>query len=83
MLPRPTTHSGAIGPGCAGPSMAQPGPALDHDRALGSAVQRPACGAEAFTVDPKALAAGGHKKHTTCVDASRGRVCVARMASRA
>lgn len=61
MLLRPSSHSSAIGPGCAGPSMANPSTAAREPER--HAVQAPASGAEAFVVDPEGL--GGHKQHTT------------------
>lgn len=60
MLVRPQSHSAALGPGPV-PSLANPG--LDHQPAR-NAVQAPACGSEAFTVDPADLANGQPRKHT-------------------
>ena len=65
MLPRPTTHSAALGPGCAGPSLANPTPVgLEPQQHVRHASQAPSCGAEAFVVDPAALAHGQPRKHT-------------------
>ena len=69
MLPRPSSHAPAIGPGCAGPAVAHPTPVgLDFQQQQpGHRPQAPTCGAEAFMVDPAALAAaggGGHRQHT-------------------
>lgn len=63
MQPRPQSHSAALGPGCTGPSVANPTPlAFDQQRQV---AQAPSCGAEAFAVDPAALANGQPRKHTT------------------
>lgn len=63
MLHRPPSHSAAIGPGPV-PSLGLPTPAaLEQRQQLGTA-QAPSCGAEAFTVDPAALAGGQPRKHT-------------------
>ena len=66
MLARPTSHSAALGPGCAGPALAVPTPlSLEQQQAARHAPQVPISGAEAFVVDPVALAAGGQpRKHT-------------------
>lgn len=61
MLHRQPTHSAAIGPGAV-PSLALPTP-LEQQHTRGAA-QAPSCGAEAFTVDPVALAGGQPRKHT-------------------
>ncbi len=63
MLHRAPSHSAAIGPGAV-PSLALPTPvALEQRQQLGAA-QAPSCGAEAFAVDPAALANGQPRKHT-------------------
>ena len=67
MLPRPQSHSAALGPGCTGPSLANPTPLGLEPRPVRHASQAPACGAEAFVVDPVALANGQPRKHTQCV----------------
>ena len=64
MLPRGTSHSAALGPGCAGPSVANPTPLAFEQRQGQNAAQAPSCGAEAFAVDPAALAGGNPRKHT-------------------
>ncbi|KAL3134988.1 hypothetical protein ABBQ32_007942 [Trebouxia sp. C0010 RCD-2024] len=65
MYARPTSHSGALGPGCAGPSLAVPNPASIHEQ-HGYTPQVPTCGAAPFVVDPSALASsnGEPTKHT-------------------
>lgn len=68
MFHRPTSHSPAIGPGCAGPSLSIPTSAvLDHAGRVGSHV--PVAGAPAFAVDPQlcGAASGEPRKHTQCV----------------
>lgn len=51
MLHRPTSHSPAIGPGCAGPPLAVPTPAvLDH---VPAQPLHPVQGGPAFAVDPQ------------------------------
>eukprot|EP00887_Chlorella_sp_A99_P006992 scaffold2.g6992.t1 len=63
MLPRPSSHSAAIGPGCAGPAVALPTPAgQDFARGPAHAAQVPSSGSAAFVVDPAALA--DHRQHT-------------------
>lgn len=66
MIVRPTSHSSALGPGCAGPPLAQytPLPAAH----VGPTLQLPLDGAEAFMVDPQ-MAAGAlaPRKHTSWV----------------
>ena len=65
MLPRQTSHSAALGPGCAGPALANPIPASAERQHARNGALAPSCGAEAFVVDPAALAAGGQpRKHT-------------------
>ena len=63
MLHRPPSHSAAIGPGAV-PSLGLPTPAALEQRQQLGAAQAPSCGAEAFTVDPAALAGGQPRKHT-------------------
>ncbi|PRW61006.1 20S proteasome beta type 4 [Chlorella sorokiniana] len=63
MLHRPPSHSAAIGPGAV-PCLALPTPAALEQRQQLGAAQAPSCGAEAFTVDPAALAGGQPRKHT-------------------
>lgn len=66
MFVRPTSHSGALGPGCAGPQLAQYTPTpIEH---AGPTLQKPLDGGEAFMVDPQ-MAAGllAPIKHTSCV----------------
>lgn len=52
MLPRPTTHSKALGPGVAGPELAVPTSAV-LDGPPKPTAQQPLSGAHAFAVDPK------------------------------
>ena len=66
MIVRPTSHSSALGPGCAGPPLAQyTSEPLQH---VGPTLQLPLDGAEAFMVDPH-MAAGAlaPRKHTSWV----------------
>ena len=62
MLARAPSHAAVIGPGCVG--LAGGNPSLAAREAERQTVMAPSSGAEAFCVDPAALAAG-HKKHTT------------------
>jgi len=55
MFLRPTSHSAALGPGCAGPPLAQYTPVPPGN--AGPTLQLPLDGAEAFMVDPQ-MAAG-------------------------
>jgi hypothetical protein len=64
MLPRQSSHSTAIGPGCTGGPLAHPTPPGADQQHQRNAPQAPACGAEAFVVDPVALAGGEPRKHT-------------------
>ncbi|GAB4813139.1 hypothetical protein N2152v2_000185 [Parachlorella kessleri] len=64
MLPRRTSHSAALGPGCAGPALANPIPVSAEQQHVRYGPQAPSCGAEAFVVDPAALASGQPRKHT-------------------
>lgn len=64
MLPRPTTHSKALGPGVVGPELAVPS---SHPLALppGAHPQVPLSGAQPFMVDPSMVdASGGHRQRT-------------------
>ncbi|KAK9823028.1 hypothetical protein WJX81_000462 [Elliptochloris bilobata] len=63
MLPVPTSHSPALGPGCAGPSLAYASASTRSDIAPPSA-QQPCCGSEPFMVDPSAAAGLGLRRHT-------------------
>lgn len=66
MLPRPTTHSKALGPGCAGPELAVATSAV-LDRPPQHTSHLPLSGAQAFAVDPVALrdgSADGQHQHT-------------------
>ena len=65
MYARPTSHSGALGPGCAGPSLAIPNPVSLQEQ-HGYMPQVPTCGAAPFVVDPSALdsSMGEPTKHT-------------------
>ena len=68
MLPRPTSHSAALGPGVAGPALAVPTPLAADPQARPAGPPPPhvpLCGSEAFAVDPAALAGGGEpRRHT-------------------
>jgi hypothetical protein len=64
MLPRQTSHSAALGPGCAGPALANPIPFSAEQQHVRNGALAPSCGAEAFVVDPAALAGGQPRKHT-------------------
>ena len=66
MLPTPTSHSPALGPGCAGPTLAFASASVRSDSMHPSA-QHPTCGSEPFMVDPSAAAAQGPRRHTECV----------------
>jgi len=68
-----TSHSTALGPGCAGPNLAlaptAPGPGLpaaggEAMSAPLGAPQQPCVGSAPFVVDPAALAANGNRQHT-------------------
>ena len=65
MYARPTSHAEALGPGCAGPTLALPYPT---EQSAGPSSLTPSCGAAPFTVDPSAVAvaiAGNEpRKHT-------------------
>jgi hypothetical protein len=64
MLPRPTTHSKALGPGVAGPELAVATSAV-LDRPPAPSAQRPLSGAQAFAVDPSLVeSADGPRQHT-------------------
>jgi len=64
MLPRPTTHSKALGPGVNGPELAVPTSAV-LDRPPQPTAQRPLSGAQAFSVDPSLVeSADGPRQHT-------------------
>lgn len=64
MLPRPTTHSKALGPGVAGPELAVATSAV-LDRPPVATAQRPLSGAQAFCVDPSLVeSADGPRQHT-------------------
>jgi hypothetical protein len=64
MLPRPTTHSKALGPGVAGPELAVATSAV-LDRPPAPSAQRPISGAQAFSVNPSLVeSADGPRQHT-------------------
>jgi hypothetical protein len=64
MLPRPTTHSKALGPGVAGPELAVATSAV-LDRPPQPSAQQPLSGAQAFSVDPSLVeSADGPRQHT-------------------
>ena len=64
MLPRPTTHSKALGPGVAGPELAVPTSAV-LDLPPQPTAQRPLSGAQPFSVDPSLVeSADGPRQHT-------------------
>lgn len=63
MLPRPTSHSKALGPGVAGPELAVATSAV-LDAPPRPSPQQPLSGAENFMVDPVALDAAGSRQHT-------------------
>lgn len=63
MLPRPTSHSKALGPGVAGPELAVATSAV-LDGPPCPTPQQPLSGSENFMVDPVALANAGHRQHT-------------------
>lgn len=64
MLPRPTSHSKALGPGVAGPELAVATSAV-LDGPPRPTPQQPLSGSENFMVDPVALAdAAGPRQHT-------------------
>lgn len=69
--PREASHPGALGPGTAGPSLADPRPGSAQQHR--SAVLHPTCGAQAFAVSS---AAGGSqpRRHTQCA-AFRALLC--------
>lgn len=54
MLPRPTSHSKALGPGVAGPELAVATSAI-LDRPPQPSPQNPLCGADSFMVDPHSI----------------------------
>lgn len=62
MIPVPTSHSHALGPGVAGPELAVPTPHV-IDRPPQHAPQLPAGGGQPFLVDPVAMT-GSSKQHT-------------------
>jgi 20S proteasome subunit beta 7 len=65
MLPRPTTHSKALGPGVAGPELAVATSAI-LDRPAEPQAQRPLSGAQPFSVDPSLVeSADGPRQHTS------------------
>eukprot|EP00891_Asterochloris_glomerata_P005357 jgi/Astpho2/5357/fgenesh1_pg.00075_%23_32_t len=65
MYARPTSHAEALGPGCAGPTLALPYPT---EQSAGPSSLTPSCGAAPFTVDPSAVASANAgnvpRKHT-------------------
>eukprot|EP00877_Chromochloris_zofingiensis_P009749 jgi/Chrzof1/5027/Cz15g09020.t1 len=64
MLPRPTTHSKALGPGVAGPELAIATPCV-LDRPPCHTPQQPTSGAQPFLVEPSLVeSADGSKQHT-------------------
>lgn len=65
MFLRPTSHSAALGPGCAGPPLAQHTPAPPEN--VAPTLQVPLEGAAAFMVDPQMAAGHAPKKHTSWV----------------
>ena len=79
MLPRPTSHSTALGPGVTGPSLANPGPGT-VDVLASNATQYPSAGGKPFVVQPDAHShAGRPRQHTQCAasrpDALRRALC--------
>ena len=70
MFVRPTSHSSALGPGCAGPSLAHYTPDK-LDASTGPSLQQPLAGGAPFMVDAHAAAAShagsDPRKHTTYV----------------
>lgn len=54
MIPRPQSHSKALGPGVTGPELLQPVSAI-VERPPENAEVHPACGAQSFLVDPQVL----------------------------
>ena len=72
MFVRPTSHSSALGPGCAGPSLAHYTPDK-LDASSGPSLQQPLAGGAPFLVDAQAAAAShagsDPRKHTTYVQA--------------
>eukprot|EP00878_Enallax_costatus_P001192 GHUV01001334.1.p1 GENE.GHUV01001334.1~~GHUV01001334.1.p1 ORF type:complete len:295 (+),score=67.89 GHUV01001334.1:220-1104(+) len=54
MIPRPTSHSKALGPGVAGPELAVATSAI-LDRPPQPSPQNPLCGADSFMVDPHCI----------------------------
>ena len=68
MLPRPTSHSTALGPGVTGPSLAHPGPGT-VDVLASNAMQFPSAGGKPFVVQYEAHSrAGRPRQHTQCAD---------------
>jgi 20S proteasome subunit beta 7 len=66
MFPAPTSHSVSLGPGVAGPSLANPTAApWESSSSNRNLPQVPSCGAEAFLVQPDGLAGSDPRKHTT------------------
>jgi 20S proteasome subunit beta 7 len=63
MIPRPTSHSKALGPGVAGPELAVATSAV-LDAPPRPSPQQPLSGAENFMVDPVALSDAGSRQHT-------------------
>ena len=65
MLPRQSSHSAAIGPGCTGGPFAHPIPVSAEQVHQRHGALAPSSGNEALVVDPSALpAGGGFKQHT-------------------
>ena len=63
MLPRPSTHSKALGPGVTGPELLVPTSAV-LERPPQHSTHLPLTGAQGFAVDPAALADDGTHQHT-------------------
>lgn len=63
MIPRPTSHSKALGPGVAGPELAVPTSAV-LDAPPKPTAQQPLSGADPFAVDPKTAAAADPRQRT-------------------
>lgn len=70
MFHRPTSHSAAIGPGCAGPPLAVPTSAvLDHVPT--HVALEPVHGGQAFAVDPQLCSNADPTQRTQYVDCFR------------
>ena len=63
MLPRPTSHSSAIGPGVAGPSLAIPS-SFTLEPSSNNKVQMPLSGGKPFCVQPADASGRDPNQHT-------------------